>query len=121
MSFECRLAGCTQPTGGVGPPRPGEGAIGKATIGALLTSGSIDRKDVERVLDAYFADPTAGTYGLGDAYVVDVAAALAARPSALKVLGRASSGVSARRAAVRTALMFARPEQLSPPPAARPD
>lgn len=97
-----------------------EDDIGNATTGALVTAGLIGRKDVEQVIDAYFADPTAGKYVLGGGYGIDVAEALASRPSALKVLGNSKSGVSARRAAVRTALMFARPVKLSSTSGRRP-
>ncbi|WP_336492542.1 hypothetical protein [Methylobacterium nigriterrae] len=49
---------------------------------------------------------------LGERFSLDLSAAVAAHPFAVKTLKRMNVGLAARRAAVRTAIMPARPEKV---------
>ncbi len=80
------------------------------TVGGLLSSGEIRPADLSAAVDAFLANPDPGLVLIGE-YEVDVAAAVAARPHAVKVLQAARSGVAARRAAVRTAILLAQPRR----------
>ncbi len=55
---------------------------------------------------AFLANPDPGLVLIGE-YEMDVAAAAAARPHTVKALQAGTSGVAARRAAVRTAILLA--------------
>ncbi|WP_336492012.1 hypothetical protein [Methylobacterium nigriterrae] len=82
------------------------------TIGALVTSGAIDRVEITAAVDAVLADPSTKTYVLGERFSLDLFAAVAAHPFAVKTLKRMNAGLAARRTAVRTAIMLARPEKV---------
>jgi hypothetical protein len=80
------------------------------TISSLLARGLISNDDVAAAVDAYLSDPETTAYPLGDQFALDLSAAVAAHPFTAKTLKHGKAGVSARRAAVRTALMLARPD-----------
>lgn len=81
------------------------------TISSLLARGKISTADIAAAVDAYLADPETTAYPLGNQFVLDLSAAVAAYPFTVKTLQRGKVGVSARRAALRTALMLARPDK----------
>ena len=75
---------------------------------------SAERVAIERVVtavDAYLADPGAGSLPLGGGLTLDPAAAVAAHAPSRAVLEGADAGETARRIAVRTALLMARPSR----------
>ncbi|KAB1075401.1 hypothetical protein [Methylobacterium soli] len=73
--------------------------------------GELQPADVTAAIDAFFALGDPGLVPLGEKYELDVASAVAAHPFASKTLYRRTAGVSARRAAVRSAILLARPEK----------
>ena len=80
-------------------------------ISSLLARGKISKADLTAAVDAYLSDPETTAYPLGDQFALDLSAAVAAHPFTVKTLKQRKAGLSARRAAVRTALMLARPEK----------
>ena len=62
-------------------------------------------------MDAHLSDPETKAYPLDDQFALDLSAAVAAHPFTAKTLKHRKAGVSARRAAVRTALMLACPDK----------
>jgi hypothetical protein len=82
------------------------------TIGALVTSDAIDRVEITAAVDAVLADPSPKTYVLGERFSLNLSAAVAADPFAVKTLKRMNAGLAARRAAVRTAIVLGRPEKV---------
>ncbi|WP_336492344.1 hypothetical protein [Methylobacterium nigriterrae] len=83
----------------------------KLTVSSLLARGKISNVDVAAAVDAYLSDPDTKAYCLGDQFSLDLSTAVAAHPFTAKTLKQAKAGVSARRAAVRTAIMLARPDK----------
>ena len=81
------------------------------TISSLLARGLISNADITAAVEAYLSDPETTTYRLGNQFALDLSAAVAAHPFTVKALKQGKAGVSARRAAVRTALLLARPEK----------
>jgi hypothetical protein len=81
------------------------------TISSLLARGKISNSDIAAAVEAYLSDPETTAYPLGDQFSLDLSAAVAAHPFTAKTLRHGKAGVSARRAAVRTALMLAKPEK----------
>jgi hypothetical protein len=81
------------------------------TISSLLARGKISNADITAAVEAYLSDPETTAYPLGDQFWLDLSAAVAAHPFTVKTLKQGKAGVSARRAAVRTALMLAKPEK----------
>lgn len=68
--------------------------------------------DVAAVVDAYMANPRAGSVAFGDGYRIDPAAAVAAHPFANTLIGQPWASAELRRAAVRAAIMLAQPERM---------
>ncbi len=68
--------------------------------------------DVAAVVDAYMVDPKGGTVAFGDGYRIDPAAAIAAHPFANTLIRQPWASAELRRAAVRAAIMLARPERI---------
>ena len=81
------------------------------TVTNLLVRGLISNADISAAVEAYLSDPETKAYPLGDQFALDLSAAVAAHPFTVKTLRQGKAGVSARRAAVRTALMLACPEK----------
>ena len=81
------------------------------TVTNLLVRGLISNADISAAVEAYLSDPETKAYPLGDQFALDLSAAVAAHPFTAKTLKHGKAGVSARRAAVRTALMLACPEK----------
>ena len=80
------------------------------TIDLLATLHIVD-DDVAAVVDAYMADPLRGTVRFGEGFEIDPAMALAAHPFAAQLIGQPWAGEELRRAAVRAAIMLARPQR----------
>jgi hypothetical protein len=81
------------------------------TISSLLARGKISNADIAAAVEAYLSNPEMTAYPLGEQFSLDLCAAVAAHPFTVKTLKQRKAGVSARRAAVRTALMLAIPEK----------
>ena len=76
----------------------------------LLATLHIVEDDVAAVVDAYMADPQQGAVPFGEGFEIDPALALAAHPFASKLIGQPWAGEGLQRAAVRAAIMLARPQ-----------
>lgn len=81
------------------------------TTMSLLARGLISNADIAAAVETYLSDPETTVYPLGDQFWLDLSAAVAAHPFTAKTLKHGKAGLSARRAAVRTALMLAQPEK----------
>jgi hypothetical protein len=81
------------------------------TVGSFVTTGTISTADVAGAVNAYPPDPGTKAYPLGEQFVLDLAAAVAAHPFAVRMLSHGGAGIAAHRAAVRTAIMQARPKR----------
>ena len=68
--------------------------------------------DVAAVVNAYMADPASGPVSFGEGYRIDPAAAIADHPFAKTLIGQPWASLELRRAAVRAAIMLAKPERL---------
>lgn len=79
----------------------------------LLTTLDIVDDDVTAVVEAYMVNPSVGVVAFGDGYRIDPAAAVAAHPFTRALLGQPWADPDLRRAAVRAAIMLARPERSS--------
>ena len=75
----------------------------------LFDSKAIVDDDVSVVVRAFVADPARAIFTIGEGWVVDVAAAVAAHPFAASVMHASWTGTDLRRAAVRAAVLLARP------------
>lgn len=78
----------------------------------LVATGHIVEDDVAAVVDAYMADPQRGMFRFGEGFEIDPDVALAAHPFASRLLGQSWAGEELRRAAVRAAIMLARPQRV---------
>ena len=76
----------------------------------LLAMLHIVEDDVTAVVDAYMADPQQGMVRFGEGFEIDPAVALAAHPFASRLMEQPWAGEELRRAAVRAAIMLARPK-----------
>lgn len=83
---------------------------GPITLDLLATLDIVD-DDVGAVVQAYLADPSRRMIAFGDGYRIDPAAAVAAHPFANQLLGQPWAADELKRAAVRAAILLARPER----------
>lgn len=81
------------------------------TISELVKQGVILAADVHEVADAFLTDPTISIVALAAGYVVNVAAAVRRDRFARAILRETTIAWPARQAAVRTAILLARPEK----------
>lgn len=89
-----------------------ESAAGMAEepyFGDLLKAKVIDKADLTEAVEAYMTDRGTRLFPVGDAYHVDLAAAVAASPYARDMLADPSAEDASKRAAVGTAILMARP------------
>lgn len=77
----------------------------------LITTLDILDEDVAAVVDAYLADPTSGPVPIGEGYRIDLAAAVAEHPFANTLIGQPWTSAELRQAAVRAAILMAKPER----------
>ena len=78
----------------------------------LFDTVDIVDDDVAAVVDAYMADPSAGSVAFSDGYRIDPALAVAAHPFANTLIGQPWASAELRRAAVRAAIMLTQPERM---------
>ena len=81
----------------------------EATLCDLVTAERIAIEDVGAAIDAYLAEPTTQDHSIGPDHVLDLAAAVAAHPSAPAIVVDAEANEPSRRMAVRAALLMSRP------------
>jgi len=81
------------------------------TTGDLYSAKTITYRDLESAIEAYFTGSPIFRFPGGDGYELDVAAAVLANPFARYIQRRSDVTVDMKRAAVRTAILLARPEK----------
>jgi hypothetical protein len=81
------------------------------TTGELYKAKAILEADVVAAVDAFMADPTTTLFVFGDGYRLDLAAAVRSHPWAATTISTAEATEHLKRAAVRTAILLARPEK----------
>jgi len=81
------------------------------TISELVKQGAILAADVHEAADAFLTDPTMTVAALTAGYVINVAAAVRRDRLARAILRSPTTAWPARQAAVRTAILLARPEK----------
>ena len=81
------------------------------TIGDLCKAKTILEDDVEAAVDAFMGDPSLTTFLIGNGYMIDVHDAVSASPFALGILANPAAKPIFKRAAVRTAILLARPSK----------
>jgi len=82
------------------------------TVDLLATFDVVD-DDVTAVVEAYMADPDVGPVIFGQDYCINPARAVAAHLFARSVCAQPWTGWDLRRAAVRAAILLARPKRAS--------
>lgn len=80
------------------------------TIDLLATLQIVD-DDVAAVVNAYMTNPQRGMVRFGEGFEIDPAVALAAHPFASQLIRQPWAGEELCRAAVRAAIMLARPQR----------
>ena len=81
------------------------------TTGDLYKARTVLEDDVVAAVDAFMADPNLTSFLVGDSYAIDLQAAVAASPFALGMLANPEAKPTSKRAAVRTAILLARPSR----------
>ena len=81
-----------------------------ATTGELYKAKAIREADVQAAVDAYMADPATTAFLFGDGYQIDLAEAVSSHEWAKVTVANKDTTDHLRRAAVRTAILLARPE-----------
>ncbi|GEP07663.1 hypothetical protein MOX02_57010 [Methylobacterium oxalidis] len=85
--------------------------MNRPTVGGLLSSGAVKPAEVSAAVEAYLSRSEPGLFKMSCEYELDLASAVAAHPFTVRLLANRKCGVAARRAAVRTAIILARPEK----------
>ena len=78
----------------------------------LFEAGDIVDDDVRGVIEAFIARPRRRIFQFGTGYRIDVAAAVAAHPFARQLMRQPWASDDLRRAAIRAAILLARPEKV---------
>ncbi|GJE45444.1 hypothetical protein [Methylobacterium soli] len=81
------------------------------TLGELYSANTVTYRDLEAAIDAYMTGLQTFRLPGAEGFEVDVAAAVQANSFARYVQRRGDVTVDAKRAAVRTAILLARPEK----------
>ncbi|MER2263901.1 hypothetical protein [Methylobacterium oxalidis] len=81
------------------------------TVGDLFKAKALTDNDVRAAVDAYMADPTTSLFVFGDGYGLDLAVAVRSHAWAAQTVFNADATEHLKRAAVRTAILLARPER----------
>lgn len=86
-------------------------ADSRATTGELYKAKRLTEEDIKAAVDAFMADPTATDFLFGDGYQIDLSQAVSAHEWASVTVANKDTTEHLRRAAVRTAILLARPEK----------
>ncbi|WP_264045469.1 hypothetical protein [Methylobacterium flocculans] len=81
------------------------------TTGELYKAKTLTEEDVGAAVDAFIADPTTTLFVFGDGYRLDLAAAVRDHAWASTTVASGDATPHLKRAAVRTAILLARPEK----------
>ena len=81
------------------------------TTSKLLEAGAISEDDVWQAVETFITDPATGMVHLGSGYSLDLHAAIEASVLAKDLLSKPDADDHLKRAAVRTAILLARPEK----------
>lgn len=79
------------------------------TTGELYKVKAILEDEVVAAVDVFMRDPTVSLFRFNDGHTLDVAAAVKAHPWAKATVASQEASEHLRRAAVRTAILLARP------------
>ena len=82
-----------------------------STTGELFKANAILEVDVVAAVDAFMVDPTTTLFVLGEGYRIDLAAAVRDHEWASVTVATKDATEHLKRAAVRTAILLARPEK----------
>lgn len=83
----------------------------KPTAEDLLEAGTIAWDDVCQAMEAFMADPGRASLDLGAGYSLDLHATIDASVLAKDLLSKSNADDHLRRAAIRSAILLARPEK----------
>lgn len=86
-------------------------ADSRATTGDLHKAKTLTEAGVQAAVDAFMADPTTTAFLFGDGYRIDLAEAVSSHEWAKVTLANKDTTDHLRRAAVRSAILLARPEE----------
>ena len=86
-----------------------QGMANDRTTGELAKALAITEVDLQLALDAFEADPDIAVVELGSDYALNLRAALKASSFAQLALAKLNANPGLKRAAVRTAMLLARP------------
>ena len=81
------------------------------TTSALLKAKALSDDDVDAAVEAYIADTRTTVFVVGDTYQVDLRAAMKAHAFARDAFRNPEASPGLKRAAVRRAILLARPEK----------
>lgn len=82
------------------------------TTGELFKAEAITDADIAAAVDAFMADPAISDHPLGDGYRLDLAGAVRAHEWASGTTANKDATDHLKRAAVRTAILLARPDKV---------
>lgn len=86
-------------------------AAASPTTGELYKAMTLTEADIGAAVDAYMTDPTTTDFLFGDGYRIDLAEAVRTHEWASVTVGTKDATEHLKRAAVRTAILLARPEK----------
>ncbi|KQU17727.1 hypothetical protein ASG63_09565 [Methylobacterium sp. Leaf94] len=81
------------------------------TTGDLYKAKTILEADVAAAVDAYMADPTSTAFLFGDGYRINLADAVSSHEWSKVTVANKDATEHLKRAAVRTAILLARPDR----------
>lgn len=81
------------------------------TVGELSKAHALADDDITAAVEAFMADPKAAAFDIAGSYSVNLASAVKAHPFARDNLRNPEASPGLKRAAVRKAIMLARPEK----------
>ncbi|GJE13227.1 hypothetical protein [Methylobacterium longum] len=79
------------------------------SVSDLLQAKAITRANLDAAIEAFLANPKIGPFELAAGYIVDLTAAVKADRHATAILTEPTAKGGSRRAAVKSALLRARP------------
>lgn len=86
-------------------------ADSRVTTGELYKAKTLTEGDIKAAVDAFMADPTATAFLFGNGYQIDLSEAVSSHEWASVTVANKDTTEHLRRAAVRTAILLARPER----------